>query len=239
MTPKLPPPPRIAQNRSGFSLGARPAHLPVGGDDLDCAEIVGGEAVAAADPAEATAEREAGDAGRRDDPARHDQPERLRGAVDVDPGGAGLHLHLAGRRIHLDLLVRREVDHHAAVAQRRAGDVVATAADRQRQAAVAGEPDALGDVTGVARPDDQGRAPLDHGVPDPARLGVAGVPGPARRTAQASGEGLETVAVPDDGRGGNGRGVGHGSAPDNALAETRRPGRACGDGKQPPRMRRR
>src|SRR5690606_25711250 len=110
-------------------VGARAAHLAVGGDDLHRKQVVGGEAITPADPAEAAAEREPGDAGRRDDAARHDQPVRLRGAIDVGPGGARLHPHTAAGGIDLDAPLGREIDHHAAVAQRGAGDVVAAAPD--------------------------------------------------------------------------------------------------------------
>ena len=197
----------------GVLLDAGPAHLAVGGDDLDRAQVVGGETMAPAYPAEAAAEREPGDAGRRNDAAGHDQSERLRGAIDVGPGGAGLHAHAAGRGVHLDVLVRREIDHHAALAQRGAGDVVAAAADRQRQPAVADEGDAGGDVGGATWPDHERRPALDHAVPDPARLGVRGIPWPQRRPAQAAGEGIEAVAIAGHGRGVDGPGMGHGPLP--------------------------
>ena len=202
-TPKLPPPPRIAQNRSGFSVGARPAHLPIGGDDLDGAKIVGGKPMAARHPAEPAAEREAGDAGRRDDPAGHHEAQRLRRAIDVGPGGARLHAHAPGRRIDRDLLVGREIDHHAAIAQRGAGDVVAAAADRQREATIARQPDAGGHVTGVrGRTASAGRRSIIRsrsGTPRRRRIA-----GPERGAAQARGERFQTVSVTLDGRGTNG-----------------------------------
>ena len=66
-TPKLPPPPRSAQNSSGsFSWSTRRS-LPVGGDELDRGDAVRRQAVLAGVPADAAAERVAGDAdvGRR------------------------------------------------------------------------------------------------------------------------------------------------------------------------------
>ena len=62
--PKLPPPPRSAQNRSG-----PPRALPqfaVGGDDLDPADVVGREAVLPRHQAEAATEgvRDSADAGK-------------------------------------------------------------------------------------------------------------------------------------------------------------------------------
>jgi hypothetical protein len=202
----------------GVLLRARLAHLAVGRDDLDRAQVVGGETMAPADPAEAAAEREPGDAGGRDDAAGHDQSEGLCGAIDIGPGGAGLHAHAAGSGVDLDGFVRREIDHHAARAQRGAGDVVAAAADRQRQPTIAGEGDAGGDVGGAARPDHERRPALDHAVPDVAGLGVRGLPWRERRPTQAAGEGIEAVAIAGRGRGMDGPGIGHGPLPMNALS---------------------
>ena len=97
-TPKLPPPPRSAQKRSGFSssLGA---HEPaVGGHDLRREQVVGREAVLALEPAAAAAERQAGDPGRRDAPAGGRQAERLRRPVELGPEHAARGAHGARRR---------------------------------------------------------------------------------------------------------------------------------------------
>ncbi len=102
---------------------------PVGEDDVGREQVVAGEPVLPAQPADAAAEREAGDAGVGDDPARGRQPVELRLAVELAPQDAGLGADRARRRIDADPLHRREVDDQPAVADGRAGDVVAAAAD--------------------------------------------------------------------------------------------------------------
>ena len=58
-TPKLPPPPRIAQNRSGCVLRVDAQHLAVRGDDLGREQVVDRQAVLADQVADAAAERDA------------------------------------------------------------------------------------------------------------------------------------------------------------------------------------
>ena len=74
----------------GVAVGAR-AHEPaVGGDDVGAHEVVAGQALLAHEPADAAAEGEARDAGRRDEPAGGGEPEGLRLGVEVLPQQAGL-----------------------------------------------------------------------------------------------------------------------------------------------------
>ena len=86
--PKLPPPPRRPQSRSAFSVSlawtSRPSAVTTSAAD----EVVAGEAVLAHQPADAAAEREAGDAGGRDEAAGRREAVRLRLVVDVGPDGA-------------------------------------------------------------------------------------------------------------------------------------------------------
>ena len=51
-TPKLPPPPRTPQKRSGFSSALACSEPAVGGDDVDRLEIVEREAESSRDAAE-------------------------------------------------------------------------------------------------------------------------------------------------------------------------------------------
>ena len=87
-TPKLPPPPRIAQNRSGFSSGARADALAAGQDELGLEQVVDGQAALAGQVAQAAAEGQAADAGGRDDPARRGEAVLVGGGVDLAPGAA-------------------------------------------------------------------------------------------------------------------------------------------------------
>ena len=125
-----------------------------------------------------------GDARRRVDAGRHDEPEGLRLPVEVgqrrprtDPGAH--RLRIDAHRLH-----RRQVDHHAAVADGTSGDVVAAAAHRDRQAALVGEADRLDDVGRAGAPHDDARPPVDHRVPDGAGFLVAVLAVEAGRSAQ-------------------------------------------------------
>ena len=60
----------------------------VGGDELDLEQVVARESPLPLEPAGATAQRQAGDTGRRDAAARGGQPVRLRGPVEGAPGRA-------------------------------------------------------------------------------------------------------------------------------------------------------
>ena len=89
-TPKLPPPPRSAQNRSGSRFGVDRTERAVGGDDVGGEQVVDGQAVLAHQPAEPAAEGQAGDAGVRHGAAGRGQAERLRLAVELAPQHAAL-----------------------------------------------------------------------------------------------------------------------------------------------------
>ena len=97
-TPKLPPPPRSAQKRSGCSLLARGDEAAVGQHHVGFEQVVDRQAVLARQVAGAAAEGEARDAGGRDDAEGHRQPERVRGVIDVARGAAGLDPDRAVRR---------------------------------------------------------------------------------------------------------------------------------------------
>ena len=83
--PKLPPPPRSPQNRSGFSSSDARHDAPVGGDDLGLDQVVADEAELALEPAAAAAEREPGDAGGRHPPAGDGEAVLLRRGVELAP----------------------------------------------------------------------------------------------------------------------------------------------------------
>ena len=83
--PKLPAPPRRPQKQVGVLGLARVDEPTVRGDHVGADEVVAGETVLAHQPADAAAEREAGDARGRDQPAGRGQGVRLRLVVDVAP----------------------------------------------------------------------------------------------------------------------------------------------------------
>ena len=102
-------------------------------------------------------------------------------------------LHRRGPRPGVDDAPRAGADMSsvsAAVGDRGAGDVVAAAAHRQREAVLAGEADRGDDVGRPGRLDDERRRRLDHAVPEPRRVVEARLPGqeqPGRGTSIAPG----------------------------------------------------
>ena len=156
-TPKFPPPPRSAQNRSGWSLADARTMSPVGGDYLGLEEVVDGEPVLAHEPADAAAEAEAADAGVAHDAARGGQTVGLGLVVDVAPQGTTLDVGRAVDGIDRHGAHRREVDDDPVVAHCGAGHVVASASYGDLQVAVAGEAHRRGHVGGAAAAGDQSR----------------------------------------------------------------------------------
>ena len=157
----------------------------VGGDEVGREQVVDGHAVQAAEPAEAAAQGQAGHPGGGVDAQRGGQAIRLRFMVEVAQGGAAFDPGAAPRRVDAHRAHGRQVDHQAIVGQRAAGDVVAAAAHRQRQALAPGFGDGGRHVGGAGAAHDQRRALVDHGVPYLARLVVVGVAGCDHAAAQA------------------------------------------------------
>ena len=155
----------------------------VGGDD-----IVATQAVLAHEPADAAAQREAADAGGRDDAAGGGKPEFLTFAIEFSPGGAALGERGLPAGVDLDLSHQGEVDHHGAVGDGLSGDAVAAAAHRSGEAVFAGKTNGLNDVGDAGGADDDGWLAVDHAVPDLARSGVVriirGEDGAAEDSAQ-------------------------------------------------------
>ena len=174
-TPKLPPPPRSAQNRSGSSLGVDDPHLAVGGDHLDLREVVDRQPVLAHQPAESAAECQAGDPGRRHHAAGRRLPVDVGRPVVLVPRDPALGPGPPAARIDVDPTHQRQVDHQPAVGDRPAGDVVAAAADRDLQAAVAPEVHRVPHVGDVVAAGDQPGSLVDQPVVHRPRLVVAGV----------------------------------------------------------------
>ena len=79
-TPKLPPPPRSAQNSSGCSSAMARTGSPSAVTSSTASRLSHGQAVLALEPARAAAEREAGDAGARHAPADGGEAVLLGGA---------------------------------------------------------------------------------------------------------------------------------------------------------------
>ena len=110
-------------------------------DDVGRDEVVARKAELPHRPADAAAEREAGDAGRRHEASGRREAVRLRLVVDVRPDGAAADHRTARGRVDPNAAHRPEVDHDAVVDGREPGDAVAAAAHGDRQVVAAGEAD--------------------------------------------------------------------------------------------------
>ena len=86
----------------GVLLGAGVHQPAVGGDDIRGDQTVAGQAVAAQQPADATAEGEPADPGGGDQPAGDRQAEGLGFVVEVGPGGTALRDGTATSRVDGD-----------------------------------------------------------------------------------------------------------------------------------------
>ena len=161
----------------GVLGGARVDELAVGEHDVDAQQVVDRHPEAAAEPAEAAAEREAGDTGIADRAAGRREAERLRLAVELSPAQARFRARGAGDGVDPEALHLGEIDDDPVVARRLARDVVGAAAHGNRQPLVARERDGGHDVHRAAAARDHRRALVDHRVPDAARLVVGGIAG--------------------------------------------------------------
>ena len=126
-------------------------------------------------PAEPAAEREPGDTGRRDGAAGHGEAVRAGGGVELGPAHAALRGDGRSPGVDRNSLHLGEVDHHPAVGDGPAGDVVPAAAHGDLESRVAGERERADDVIGGPAADDQRRSAVDEAVVDGACLVVAGV----------------------------------------------------------------
>src|SRR5215470_18528740 len=167
-----------APEEIGIALGACGDDRALGGDDLGGEEIVAGEAVFAYQPADAAAEREAGDAGTGYDAGRHGQAVQVGLAIDVAEGGAALDARRAAFRIDEHAAHGREIDDDAIVAQRAAADVVAAAAHGDEQFLGARELHGVDDIGRAGAAGDEAGVLVDARVPNFARPVVGGVAGP-------------------------------------------------------------
>ena len=163
-----------------IGVGADLEHVAVGGDELDRREVVDRHAEAAHQPPEPAAERQPRDAGRRDHTARRRQAVLVGRPVVVVPRRTALHARPPPGRVDVAASHRRQIDHHAALGDGLAGDVVPAPASRDLEPVGTGEAHRVRDVGRVGAPGDQRRPLVDETVVDGPRLVVAGIIGPER-----------------------------------------------------------
>ena len=188
-TPKLPPPPRTAQNRSLVLPVAQPQQFPARGDDLGGDQVVAGQAVAAVEPAQPAAEGEPGDPGHGHHAECRRQPERLGGAGRTRPASARPRPGPSRSAVERERLHAGQVEQQG---RRRSTAFPATLCPPPRtesgSSCSPGERDAAGHVGGIRAADHRQRPPIDHGVEHGAGRVVAGVRGKQQGSAQIRSE---------------------------------------------------
>jgi len=168
----------------GVLLAAGAHALAAREHELGLEQVVDRQAELGRQVTEAAAERQAADAGGRDDAARSRQAVLVRRAVDLAPGAAAADPDRPGLRIDVDRLEPGQVDDDAAVARAQPGAVVTATANGQQQAVLVGERDDRRDVVGARAASDDRWAPVDHAVVDPASGVVVRVFRPDQRSLE-------------------------------------------------------
>src|SRR5262245_12090475 len=160
----------------GVLFRAGPAHAAVRHDQLHRAQVVEGQAVLGHEPAQATAQREAGDASGAYHSSGRGQPMDLRLAVVFLPEDAALGSSELRSGIDMDALHRRQVDHEPVVDGGPTGHVVAATADGHFQIQRPSELYGVSDIGSAPAAGDESRALIDEPVVNAASLVIAGVP---------------------------------------------------------------
>ena len=175
-TPKFPPPPRIAQKRSGCSVGPtrdnRPSAVTISASSR--LSIVSPKSPA--EVAHAAAEGQAPDPGVRHDARRGHEAMQRPSRVDVAQQGAPSDVDRPSPRIHLDGLHPGQVAHDAVVAGAKPSEAVTSASNGQWQAGLRGDAHDLLDVVRRLGQDDRARPAIDHAVIDATQPVVLPVP---------------------------------------------------------------
>ena len=152
---------------------ARGEELPVRGDHVGRDQIVDRQPEPAGQVADASSQRETGDARGRDDPAGRRETEGVRCVVEVAPRRAGIGTSGLVPRIHAHRAHLRHVDDEAAVVRPESGSAVPAAAHGQIEPVLAGEVHGSDDVADLLGLHDRQRPPVEHAVVDRARFVVA------------------------------------------------------------------
>ena len=199
-TPKLPPPPRSAHNRSGCALASTCEHLALRGHELGADQVVGREPVLAHQPAEAAAERQAGDAGARDRAAGDREPVLAGGGVELAPGHAAARASRSPRSgsTAIAFISARSIITPPSVTARPA-TLWPPPRTETSSPLVARKRERADDVVGAAAAHDQRRPPVDQPVVDRAGLVVAGVLGPEDALAETIAKGGAHGELPSRG----------------------------------------
>lgn len=120
----------------------------------------------------------------RNDARRSDLIERRRLVIDVTLETAAVHPRGHRFGVNAHAVEQGHVDHHAALADRLAGDAVTATTDRHEQVTLAGEVDRVHHVRNPFALDDQGRMLVNQRIPDLAGLVVCRIAGHKQRATQ-------------------------------------------------------
>jgi hypothetical protein len=165
-------------------VGAGDENVAVGGHHLRLDEVVAGQTVLPGQPAEPAAKRQPGDTGVGVRTTGRRQTVLLRRCVELRPPHPRLDAGGTVRRINLDALHQRQVDHHAARTHGVACGAVITAANRHDHTRSPHHPKRRNHVGDIEASRDDRRPTVDHAVPDRAYVVEAGVGCLQHRTAQ-------------------------------------------------------
>ena len=161
---EVPAAPAQRPEEVGMRVGVDLEHLAVGRHELGGEQVVSGEPVLGHQPAEAAAERVAGDPGRRDRASRDGQSVLGCRVVQLPPEHAALDGGRCAVGVDRDPFHLGEVDHHAAIRHGTTGDVVPAAPHRDLEPALACEREPCHNVSSRPGADDRGRLAIDHPV---------------------------------------------------------------------------
>jgi hypothetical protein len=98
------------------------------------------------------------------------------GAVERTEQRTALHPRETPFRVHPNAIHRSQVDHQAVLGDAESEHAVAAATDTDLEATLAAIPDGLRHLVRIRAPNDLLGPPIDHGVPHPPSLVIAGAP---------------------------------------------------------------
>ena len=161
--------PTNAPEEVGILTRARPQELTVCGDNFGRKNVVARQPEFAAELAEAPAESQSRNPGVAVHAHGRRETESLGGSVEFAQRQARRGAREPPFRIDLDRFHARKIDQQAISADRRAGDVVPAAANREGEFARPGEGQSAAHVGGSPTIGDDGGSFVDRPVPNPPR----------------------------------------------------------------------
>ena len=176
-TPKFPPPPRSAQNRSLFSFALATTKRPSASTTSALSRLSMVKPSLRVRWPDAAAERQPADAGTGNNPGGNRQAEGMRGMIHIAPDASAADAHGVRRRIHMHVLDAGKIDGQRIVGDAEAAGIVAAAANGDAQSAGSSEFHGRDHVRHVDALGDEPRLLVDHPVVDFAGVLVGAAAG--------------------------------------------------------------